>query len=329
MDKVSPCAVTYEINIKWICLDSCRHYLILRKNIFCTMTTTERVYIIGGTGNIGTATVRELLKKGMSVTVYARSPIKAQGLFGDNDKLAIVEGDLNDLKPFEESITGHTRLLLIVTDLSRIATLKISLAQKAYAAGVQQIVDLSSITSGDSWRTSTIGRAHRVAEEGILAIQDRGAFVALRPGMFMSNQFHQDTHSIKSMNTIVGIAEPTGVQSWISSNDIGLIASNIFQDPIEKHGDAVYNILGDLVTCEGRAQILSKILGRTITYTKVSQEQMYQSLTEQAGFPHLVAYDFLGLLSNPVTITPGLSILLGRQPETLAQYLEANKSLLL
>ncbi|KAI8141575.1 hypothetical protein BJV82DRAFT_618304 [Fennellomyces sp. T-0311] len=292
------------------------------------MTLPERVYIIGGTGNIGTAAVKELLKHGVSVTVYARSPTKAQGLFGNNDKLTIVEGDLNDLKPFEGSIDGHTRLLLIVNDIPNIAKFKIAVAQRAYAAGVKQIVDISTILSGMSWRTSIVASNHRAAEEGIIAIPDRGAFVTLRPGRFMSNHLWQEIHTIKNMNTIMDSAQPDRIQHWISPNDIALVAANIFRDPVEKHADAVYDLIGELVTLEERAQILTNALGRTITYTKISVEQKYQGMIEH-GLPHYLAYEFLSDPPVPDKITPGLSILLGRQPETLVQWLEQNKAPLL
>ncbi|KAI8144909.1 hypothetical protein BJV82DRAFT_606665 [Fennellomyces sp. T-0311] len=294
------------------------------------MTTSERIYIVGGTGTIGTVAVKELLKKGVAVTLYARSPAKAQTLFPNEPNLTVVEGDINDLKPLEESITGHTRLFLLVSDLVKFTKLKTAIAQKAYAGGVKQIVDISSFASGYPWRSSPIGIIHQEAEQNILNIPDRGAFVALRPGRFMSNILWQDIHPIKAANTIVDTQEPGHVQGWISPNDIGLTAANILQELIEKHGDSVYNLIGDVISLKDRAELLSKILGRTIVYTKATPEEQYKNFTQTIGFPHIIAFSFLNAESPyGERVTPGFSILLGRAPETLAQYLEANKKALL
>lgn len=83
-------------------------------------------------------------------------------------------GDLNDTQ-FEQSIVGHTRLFLVINSFAKMAEQKVTLATRAYAAGVKQVVDISSLSSGFSWRTSYIGNTHRACEEGILAIPNRGA----------------------------------------------------------------------------------------------------------------------------------------------------------
>ncbi|KAI8144878.1 hypothetical protein BJV82DRAFT_512614 [Fennellomyces sp. T-0311] len=292
------------------------------------MTLSERVYVIGGTGNAGTAAVKELLKNGISVTAYVRSPAKAQRLFPNEPNLTIVEGDVNDLKPLEESIAGHTRLFLLVNDLVNLAKIKTEIAQKAYARGVKQVVDISSLAAAYPWRSSPSGIVHQEAEQSILDIPNRGTFVTLRPGLFMSNHFWLDLHSIQAANTIVDIQEPEAVQHWISPNDIGLTAANILQEPIKKHGDAVYDLIGDAVSLKDRAEILSKVLDRPIAYTKVTAEEQYKNYTQAAGLPHTVAFSFLKSTTSTsiLAITPGFSILLGRAPETLAQYLETNKA---
>ncbi|KAI8144898.1 hypothetical protein BJV82DRAFT_606616 [Fennellomyces sp. T-0311] len=287
---------------------------------------SERVYVIGSTGNVGSATVKELLKNDIPVTVYVRSPAKAKELFANHANLTFVQGDWNDLKPFEESIVGHTRLFLLVHGLQDLVKIKSAIAQRAYAAGVKQIVHVSGVAVGDPWRSNYIGGVHRESEEAILAIPNRGAYVTLRPGRFMVNNITFEINPIKFLSAILDTEEPDTVQTWISTNDIGLVAANIFKDPIEKHGDAVYELIGDALTFSERAALLSKALRRTITYKKVSYEEKYSNLVQRASLPHRLAYDFLQPEPTGYKVTPGLSILLGRQPETFAQWLEANKA---
>ncbi|KAI8138417.1 hypothetical protein BJV82DRAFT_523557 [Fennellomyces sp. T-0311] len=293
------------------------------------MITTERIYIIGGTGNVGTVVVKELLKKNIPVTLFARSPAKVQTLFGTNPNVSVVQGDVHDLKPFEKSIAGHTRLFLLVSDFENLVKLNLAIAKKAYAAGIQQIVHLSSISVHFPWRTSFIGEINRDSEQGILAIPHRGTYVSLRPYRFMSNVMWLDFHSIKELNRIVDVVDPDELQEWSSPNDIGGVAATIFQDPIEKHGDAAYEMVSDVVSSKDRADRLTKALGRTIVYKQLTPQEQYDILVNRFAFSHPLAYHMVCQPQVTDKVTPGLSLLLGRAPETLEQWLEANKTPLL
>ncbi|KAG2226990.1 hypothetical protein INT45_006397 [Circinella minor] len=97
--------------------------------------------------------------------------------------------------------------------------------------------------------------------------------------------------------------------------------------PIEKHGDAVYELIGDPQTPKEHAEFLSRVLGRKIIYEKIAQEQSYKTMIK-TGMPHLFAFNGIqlsGMLLNLPT-TPGISILLGRQPQTMEQWVEENKN---
>ena len=52
--------------------------------------------------------------------------------------------------------------------------------------------------------------------------------------------------TIQSENTLVDSADPEEKQEWISPFDIAQVAVNILQDSIDKHGDAAYDLVGDL-----------------------------------------------------------------------------------
>lgn len=286
------------------------------------ISMSEKIFVIGGTGNIGERTVRDLVNNGVAVTLYTRSPEKAQQKF---PQAAIVQGDYDDFTPFEKAIPGHTRLFLLIADLFNMPKIKGELAAKAYAAGVKQIVDISSLSVSLPWRTSFIGNAHRLAEEAILSIPNRGTYVALRPTAFMSNHLLFDVHSIKGSNTLRNTLEPDELEGWISTNDIGALAAIVLQEPIEKHGDGVYEMTGCALTSAQRAAIFSKILGREITYTKISVKEKYDFMTQKAGIPHLMAMDLLALFKDVNTVSPGLEVLLGRRPESFEEWLAQNK----
>ncbi|KAI8145722.1 hypothetical protein BJV82DRAFT_601987 [Fennellomyces sp. T-0311] len=291
------------------------------------MTGAERVYIIGGTGNVGTAAVKNLLKDQVPVTVYARSSAKVQSLFGSDSNLAVVEGDLSDLKPFERSIAGHTRLFLLVANFADLTKTATTISTIAYGAGVKQIVHITSAGVNLPPRVSFIGDGHRQCEDALVAIPNRGAYVSLRPYKFISNM-KTEVYDIKN-GAITGIFDPDMPVEWISPNDIGLAAANILQEPVEKHGDIAYEMIGDVITNSQRAAVFSKVLGRKITYKRVTAQEQYNVLIAATGMPHVNVFDIMSLPTLHGIPTPALPVILGREPETVEQWLEKNKDFFL
>ncbi|ORY94180.1 hypothetical protein BCR43DRAFT_477744 [Syncephalastrum racemosum] len=286
----------------------------------------ERVYILGATGNVGKVATQDLLKNGVPVTVLVRSVEKAKTLFPDQQNLTIVQGDYDDLTPFKNSIGGHTRLLLSIADLVHFKEVKSAFAEVAYAAGVQQIVDISSSAIEYPRYTCWIGQQSWEAEEAVRSIPNRGTFVALRPTRFMSNIFFGDIYTLKAHDTLFDGYAADHPVDYISTNDIGALAAIVLQDPIEKHGNMAYDMKGDVLTGPQRAEVLSRVLGRPIRFQTVSADQVYQNIVKHRG--HLFAYS--QAIQRDIGVkSVGLPILLGREPETYEEYMSSVKSALL
>ncbi|KAG1471289.1 hypothetical protein G6F56_002210 [Rhizopus delemar] len=290
-------------------------------------TSTERVFIIGGTGNVGSKTVNDLLAKNIPVTLYARQPEKVNKLFANNSLVQVVQGDYDDLAPLKEGLKGHTRLFLLIADLLKMVDLKKKISSWAYEAGVKQIVDISSVWASMPWRSTSIGASHYYAEKAIYEIPNRGAFVTLRPGRFMSNLFFFDG---PKGDYVVDTLEENSTQGWISPNDIGAVAAVVLSEPVEKHADLVYELSGDLVTPAQRTQYLSRAIGREFTYKKISPKEKYDAIMSIDHFNHAFAYTLAASLSSfdiqHHHISDGIIILLGREPETLEKFIFDNKA---
>ncbi|KAF7722474.1 hypothetical protein EC973_003094 [Apophysomyces ossiformis] len=284
---------------------------------------TERIYIIGGTGNVGKETVQDLIANKIPVTLYARNPSKAASLFlNSEDLVTVVQGDYSDLTPLKNSLPGHTRLFLLANAIEDLPKVKLNIATLAYEAGIKQIVDISSKLVSLPWRSTFIGHIHYLAEKAIDEIPGRGAFVTLRPGQFMSNLYMSNPAKAGVIKDVVDKNTPQG---WISPSDIGALAAIILRDDIEKHGDAVYDMIGTSVTPAERAAIFSRLLDRPITYQRVSATDRYNELRQATGYPHRAIYDIVSVSESIADVSKGLPILLGREPETLEAFLSANK----
>ncbi|KAF1801787.1 hypothetical protein V8B55DRAFT_1473983 [Mucor lusitanicus] len=289
-------------------------------------STTERIFIVGATGSVGSKTVQDLLAKQVPVTLYARNPSKAAAMFpqADNDLLKIVQGDFEDLSPLKEAVKGHTRLYLIASDMSSYAQVKKTIATYAYAAGVKQIVDVSSSYIDHGWRTTAIGQMSYIAESGMFDIPDRGYLVTLRPTRFMGNMLGQMSRHVNQgvFNNVPKDFE----QGWASNNDIGALAAVILQEDIHKHKDAVYNMTSDVCTPAQFTAILSKIVGKELPYHQITDVQMYNAVMQANIFSHPVVLEFIDYRNEKSAyVTPCIEIMLGRRPETMEEFLNANR----
>ncbi|KAJ1672720.1 hypothetical protein EV182_006622 [Spiromyces aspiralis] len=214
---------------------------------------------------------------------------------------------------------------MVVADLARMPDIKHALAKAAYAAGVRQVVDISSRLASLPWRSSYIGHAHRLGEERVLGIAGRGSFVAIRPSRFMISQLWLDLPGIKKSDTIFTTQDGDKDFEWISTDDIADVVTHVLTEPVEKHGDAVYELTGDNVSERARAALFSKALGRPVTFKQISPKVQYDQIVEHAKMPHLMAFDLVSSDSSkpPTTAVP---VLLGRPYETLESWISKNKA---
>ena len=70
-------------------------------------TPASRILVLGGTGSVGYAITHNLLGKGYRVTLLARTPAKAQALFGTRPNLTVAAGDAEDLPRLLAVSRGH------------------------------------------------------------------------------------------------------------------------------------------------------------------------------------------------------------------------------
>ncbi|KAI8375163.1 hypothetical protein BD560DRAFT_392893 [Blakeslea trispora] len=286
----------------------------------------NRVFILGGTGHIGTKLVKNLTANQVPVTLYVRNPDKVKVTFSNLDLIETVQGDYEDLTQLKESLKGHTRLFLLISGFDQFVELMGTAAHYAYAAGIKQIVSISSSTVNYGWRNSFIGTQHYLAEKAIfeLSQQYHAHFVALRASFFMTNLFWMSRPAQDGF--VYDDVPADDTQEWISYNDIAAVAAIVLQDEIQKHGNSCYSLTGDVVTVAERAAIISRVLGQHIPYKQMTSVEKYNKMI-QDGMPHGIALDFSDnfKINKDKRVNPVIEILTGREPETLEAFLTAHK----
>ncbi|KAI8885334.1 NAD(P)-binding protein [Backusella circina FSU 941] len=286
----------------------------------------EKIFVTGATGFVGTKLVHFLLKKNAEVTVYVRDVERTKQIYPQAHNLNIVQGDYATMDVFEREVTGHTRLFILISAFDSMAKIKGTFAKIAYAAGVRQIVDISSGAVNQPFRSGYIGSIHRESEEAILAEKSEGHFyVALRPYRFLSNHIWTDAHTIKNSQTMNNIHGLDFKEDFISPTDIAELASVVLTEPVEKHANCVYTMIGETLTTNERAAIFTELLGKPIKGNLAPIDVFYNQLT-QFGCSHPMAVDMIQKIEADGP-TPYYSIMLGRSAQTLREWLQDDDNL--
>ncbi|KAI8888286.1 NAD(P)-binding protein [Backusella circina FSU 941] len=287
---------------------------------------SDKIFIIGASGDIGSKLTRFLLKKNADVTLYVRDVEKTKNLFAqDSDNLKIVQGDYTTTDVFEKEIAGHNRLFILVSAAGNMPKIKGTFARIAYAAGVRQILDISSYTVNFPYRSNFINTIHHEGEVAILAEKkDDTFYVALRPGRFYSSQVWLNANAIKTRQSLDVIHDLDYPEDFVSTTDIAEMASVVLTEPIEKHANCVYTMISETLSANERAAIFSEAIGKPVKGNVIPIKAMYDHIIS-VGFPHFMAINLVQ--KNKATgATPYFSIMIGRPAQSLREWLQEDNN---
>lgn len=140
-----------------------------------------KIALVGATGNVGSATLREAVAAGHEVVAFARRPDAVEKI----DGVRVVEGALDDVAGLTSAITGSDVLVAAVTGPVRDKTFAQRTVPNLIAAvrdsGVGRLVLVSAFGAGDTaLKASPFARAlYRTALKGFF--DDKAAAEELLP----------------------------------------------------------------------------------------------------------------------------------------------------
>jgi len=189
---------------------------------------------------------------------------------------------------------------------------------EAKRAGVKRIVKLSVI--GAAAEGFIFARWHRAVEKYIEA--SGLAWTFLRPNGFMQNVVNYMGETIRSQSAIYSPAG-NAAASHIDARDIGAVGARVLTE--KGHDGKAYELTGPAALTDGQiAEILSRVLGRTIRYVPISPEQ-YKQAAVAAGTPEGYADALVDLYryyaeGKAAVVTPAVRELTGRDPTPFEQF---------
>lgn len=276
------------------------------------MTTERTILITGITGKQGGAVARTLKGSGFKLRGMTRKPESDQAMAFARDGVEIVAGDLDDESSLRAALAGAWGVFAV---------------QNTWEAGVEKEEDqgkrqarLAREAGVHHYVYSSVGSAHKNTgiphfenkwriEEVVRELQFP-SHVVLRPVFFMENLLAPGTLNDETLALPI---QPETRLQMVAVSDIGRYGARAFTDAEGLNGRAI-DLAGDELTGPETAAVLSKALGRPLTFTSVPIAQIRQWSEDAA-----IMFEWFDRIGYSADI-PGLEREFGFKPTTLPEW---------
>ena len=264
-------------------------------------------------GKVGSETARLLRQQDAPVRVLVRAPEKAKALAEAGVQVAV--GDLDAPASLDEAMTGVTAVVLVSPG---VAAQELNVIASAVRAGARHVTKVTSKASPDS----PIARRRWQAE-----IEAGLAASGIAHTLLRSNAYMQNVLALApamAATSSFGSAARKGRVGMVDARDVAAVAAQIAGSPLA-HADQTYWLTGpELISNYDVAAVLSRLLGRAITYRELSFEESKDAMI-RAGVPAPVAEMnaqafSLAAEGDAEWVTGDVRSLLGRPARSFEQF---------
>ncbi len=230
------------------------------------------VLVIGGTGQVGSATVRALLKEHSSVKVRVGTRNASDGkkkLGKLADSVQVVQVSADDEKTWPAAFHGVSAVM-IVRPGDGGGNSVVRLAGAAAATPSVQAVLLSTGFATADPSTPLMRSMLQLEQDAFRAVERHGkAFTLLRPHFFMENFLAPGFIGEKSFELPL---QPDVNFSHIAVADIASVAAAVLAAPAV-HNRRTYTLTGPDLKVKELGTVLSKVTGRKISVESLSDAE--------------------------------------------------------
>jgi len=232
------------------------------------------ILLTGVTGNIGGATARALLARGVKFRALVRDTAKAATWVDQGVEL--VQADLEDAASVKRALAGVDRALLVLPNGEFQERLETSFVRTAKESGLPWIIKLSS-PEAIRGTQSPIPLAHIAAEDAIMASGMKWTLV--RPSFYMQNF----RGSLKAARTTGKLSMPmgSGTVALTDNQDAGAFIAHVLTDPnAAHHHGQCYDITGPdpVMNFRDIAQIIGEVIGQPVSYDDCNAKAFQEAI---------------------------------------------------
>jgi len=237
------------------------------------------VILVTTAGKVGTEAARLLREQDVPVRALVRDPDKAtpRALAAAGAEIAV--GDLDVPASIDAAMGGVSAVVLV----SRaVPAQELNVVASAARAGVAHVVKATSKASADSPIARRRGQAE--IEAGLVA-------AGIPHTLLRSNAYMQNILALAptiAATSNFGSAAGNGRAGMVDARDVAAVAAAIAAFPPSHVGETYWLTGPELLSNYDVAAVLSKLLGRTVTYRKLTFEENKDAMI-RAGVPEQIA----------------------------------------
>lgn len=277
----------------------------------------ETILVTGATGIVGSEVIKQLSGAMADINVKAalHSQNNVEKLHQIVDKrLKIVDLDYINPKTIANAFNNIDKLFLLTLPGPNTVNRSASLVKEAKKYGIKYIVKLS-VMNADAEPGYALGRLDR-QEETI--IEKSGiSYTFLRPTSFMQNFVNYFDQTIKNQNAFYIHSGNVNV-SFVDVRDVAAVAVKLLINNGSQYENKAYGITGqDALSYSQAARIISKVIGRKISYIDISEEDARKGMKEAGmndwlidviidGFNYIISGKYGSQATNVVEQVTGL-----------------------
>lgn len=278
-----------------------------------------KILVTGASGNVGSYVIKELLKLNEEVKAAGTNLQRLTEGFGN--QVEAVYFDFKDKTTFEKALENVDRVFLMrPPHLGKPEDLYPFIdAVKSHKVKLVSFLSLMGVEN------NPIPPHHKI-EKYIEKLEIPYAHV--RPGFFMQNLSGIHSVEIREKNEIF-IPAGKSKTSFIDGADIGLATAILLHQP-EKYKNTAHTITGpEALDYFQVAEILSRVTGRKIRYSKPGYLKYRNYYIKKRGLDKnyvnvTVALYFMTRMGTAKEVTNGFYKLTGRDPRTFEEFAKGN-----
>lgn len=278
---------------------------------------TNKILIIGGTGNIGAPLVDLLKESSESFKVLARSDESEAKLAAKG--VPTVRGALGEWSSIENLLQGIDTVFLLSSPSPDMIDLHKGLIDRAVSAGVRKIVRLSAEAANYPDGLPAYEQ-HAAVDEYLRA--SGLDYVILRPHYFMQNILEMHGHYMKEKGMFAQYLGDARIP-MVDTRDVARAAFiGLTSDKI--NGGALDLTGPQSISYYDVASAFSKVLGQDIQYVSLSYVDQKAGL-ESLGLPDMITHTVMSLFKHWVDtgeqpVSPDYERIAGEKPNGIDAF---------
>jgi uncharacterized protein YbjT (DUF2867 family) len=287
-----------------------------------------RILVLGSTGRVGSKVIAELERINTVEVVHSSRKLAQVEAWRHEGKNAVLL-DLDQPETFPEALSGIDRVFLATGYTVAMVHQSKTIVDAAADAGVMFIVHLGAFGSGRL--TYGFGAWHEMVER---YIEGSGvAWTHLHPHFFMDNLLAGAPVVDGKFHWFMG-NKPV---HWIAPGDLAAVAAKVLSDGPEHHGGKQYWPSAEILNGTQAAAEISKGLGIPVECVLLTPNDLVANVTTGAmKLPSFVEPTYGASILDWVRqtydgrlnfegLTTSVEDLTGREPQTLENWVRANR----